>query len=156
MRNIIYSEIAPDFLIQGLGLHAGGQSEYVGKIGRHEVILFPSAEGSLQTEGEVQFLQLGSAPAGNQFRTGDILMVGSDELLDRTFKALDEIEQRGLVVTLVPSNDPSQIYVAKEDLLKQIQIWREGKVPFLCLLMVEPLEIEDQAKLVNLVRKIIN
>lgn len=155
MRNIIYSEIAPDFLIQGLGLHFDGQSAYTGKVGRHEIVF--SAEPSLlESEGEVQIIKLGLAPAGNHFRAGDILMVGSDELLDRAFQGLDEMEQRGVVVTLIPSNDPSQIYIEKEDLLKQVQLWRERRVAFLCLLLVESFGIEDQAKLVTLVRKIIN
>lgn len=155
MRNIIYSEIAPDFLIQGLGLHSDGQSGFTGKVGRHEVS-FSTSFTLIDAEGEVQVFDLGLAPAGNQFRAGDILMVGSDELLDRAFQALDEMEQRGVVVSLIPSSDPSQLYVAKEDLLKQVQIWKERKTPFLCLLLVESFSIEDQAKLVTLVRKIIN
>lgn len=155
MRNIIYSEIAPDFLIQGLGLHLEGQSGWVGKIGRHEVALFLASEPTILVDGEIQVLAIGLAPGG-KFRSGDVLMAGSDELLDRTFQALDEMEQRGVVVSLVASDDPSQIYVAKEPLQSEVQVWKEKKVPYICLLMVEPMSNDDQAKLVTLVRKIIN
>lgn len=156
MRNIIYSEIAPDFLIQGLGLHADGQSGYVGKIGRHEVILRAADNRSPDAESESQVFELGVASGGNQFRVGDILMLGSDELLDRMFQALDEMEQRGVVVSLSPSNDPSQIFLDKEELAGEVQSWRERKVPFICLWVVEPFGAEEQGKLMSLVRRMMN
>ena len=155
MRSVIYSEMAPDFIIQGLGLHPDGQSAYVGKIGRQEVALLLSSEAPVTLDGEIQMVVIGSVP-GEGFRPGDVLMVGSDELLDRTFMALDEIEQRGVVVNLFPTADPGQVYVAKEQLQKQVQLWREKKLPYICLLMPEPMSNDDQAKLVTLVRKIIN
>lgn len=155
MRSIIYSEMAPDFIVQGLGLHPDGRNSYVGKVGRQEVALFLSSESLVSQDGDIQILVIGLAPGG-KFRPGDVLMAGSDELLDRTFMALDEMEQRGVVVNLTPAEDPSQIYVSKEQLQAEVQLWREKKVPYICLLMAEPISNDDQAKLVTLVRKIIN
>lgn len=156
MRNIIYSEIASDFLVQGLGLHSDGESGYAGKIGRHEIILLPADNRDAEAEKESRVFELGLAAGGNQFRAGDVLMLGSDELLDRMFQALDEMEQRGVVVSLSPSDDPTQIYLPKEELLKDVLSWRERKVPFICLWVVEPLGGEDQAKVVALMRRMMN
>lgn len=155
MKNIIYSEMAPDFMIQGLGLHPDGQNGYVGKIGRQEVALFLASEPPALPDEDIQVLAIGLAPGG-RFRPGDVLMAGSDELLDRTFMALDEMEQRGVVVNFTAAEDPSLIYVPKEQLEAEVQLWKAKKVPYICLLMGEPLNNDDQAKLVTLIRKIIN
>lgn len=155
MKSILMTEFEPDFLVQGLGLHDDGEGTFMGKAGRHEVQIFPSI-CSPNLEGETQVLVVGLAESTSQFRPGDILMAGSDDLLDRAFQALDEMEQRGVVVGLSPTEDPSQVYVSKEELAEKIQEWKEQKVPFLGLFIVEPLDSEAQAKLVNLVRKVMN
>lgn len=155
MRNIIYSEMASDFLIQGLGLNSDGQNGYFGKIGRHEIALFLAVEPLSLMQEDSQVLALGLVPGG-KFRSGDVLMAGSDELLDRTFQALDEMEQRGVVVNFEQAGDPGQIYVEKSSWLTEVQSWKEKKVPYICLLMVEPMSNDDQAKMLTLLRKIIN
>ncbi|KLU60477.1 hypothetical protein CEB3_c33280 [Peptococcaceae bacterium CEB3] len=156
MRNIIYSEVSPGFLIQGLGLHPDGESGYAGKIGRNEIMLLAADHRVPDMETEGQVFEVGLATGGNQFRAGDILMLGSDELLDRMFQAMDEMEQRGVVVSLSPSDDPTQIYLDKEAVSADVRSWRERKVPFICLWVVEPLGAEAQAKLVTLVRRMMN
>lgn len=154
MRHILITDFDPAFLIKGLNLHDSNHNGYSGKLGRHEVLLGSHDIESL--EGEFQIIKLGLAEAGTQFRAGDILMTGSDELLDRAFLALDEMEQRGLVVSLTPSGDPKQLHLADEKLFKQVSAWKTRKIPFLSLMMVGPIEPEGQAKLVSLVRKVIN
>jgi len=153
MKNIIIDEFVSDFLIQGLGLHQS-DSSFNGKIGRHEVELVHLEAVTTAVQGE-EILVVGQVET-DQFRPGDILMVGSDELLDRAFQNLDEMEQRGVVVSLTPQADPNQVLVEKADVLQLVDAWKENKTPFLCLFMAAPLESDGQAILVTLVRKILS
>ena len=82
-------------------------------------------------------------------------MTGSDDLLDRAFQAMDEMEQRGVVVSLTPSQDSKHLYVSKEQMDPFVQEWRSRKISFLCLWMVEPIDSEGQAKLVTILRKVV-
>jgi hypothetical protein len=102
-------------------------------------------------------LYLGKAEAG-PFRAGDVLMAGSDDLLDRAFHALDEMEQRGGVVALAaePEPDSHQVSLNKEQLNGLVQEWKEKEIPYLCLFRTEPVDSEGQATLVTLVRKVLN
>lgn len=151
MKNIIIHEITPDFLIQGLGL-SQNDGKVLGKIGRHEVELHHSGDGVAAGD---EILVVGQIEAG-QFRPGDVLMVGSDELLDRAFQTLDEMEQRGVVVSLTPTDDPNHVFVDKAEVLQYVNAWKENGAPHLCLFMAMPVESDGQAKLVNLVRKILS
>jgi hypothetical protein len=153
--NILVSEIAPNFLIQGFGLHQAENQTYVGKVGRQEVQLLPSVDDLESYEKEIEIFSVGLAPASHNFRPGDVLMTGSDDLLDRAFKAMDDIEQRGVVVSLVPSQDSTHLYLSKEQMEPYVQEWKTSKASFLCLWMVEPVESEEQAKLVTILRKVI-
>lgn len=153
--NILVSEIAPNFLIQGFGLHQGENQIYVGKVGRQEVQLLPSVGDFASYEKDIEIFSVGFAPASHNFRPGDVLMTGSDDLLDRAFKAMDDIEQRGVVVSLIPSQDSTHLYLSKEHMEPYVQEWKRRKASFLCLWMVEPIESEEQAKLVTILRKII-
>jgi len=151
MKSIIINELATDFLIQGLGLHPTEDLGFVGKIGRHEVEMVQLKEYSTNHGEEV--LVVGQVES-EQFRPGDVLMVGSDDLLDRAFQTLDEMEQRGVVISLTPPADPNQVYVEKDEVFELVSVWKENKVPFLCLFLAEPIDSEGQAKLVTLIRKI--
>ncbi|MDP4125891.1 MAG: hypothetical protein Q8912_02980 [Bacillota bacterium] len=153
--NIIISEISPDFLIQGLGLHQDENQIYTGKIGGKEVKLLPSIDNLQSDEKDLRIFCLGFAQASHQFRPGDVLMTGSDDLLDRAFQAMDEMEQRGVVVGLTPSQDSTHLYISKEQMDPFVQEWRSRKLSFLCLWMVDPIESEGQAKLVTILRKVI-
>lgn len=165
MKNIVATELAPEIFAQGLGLQKDGNSDYVGKIGLHEVILTNSEAVTrlASVDGEVQLVYLGSAHVRSQVRPGDILMAGSDELLDKAFRALDELEQRGVVLPL-NSPEEGQIQAGQADpgqeereiLLNRARMWKEYKHPFLCLFLVEGEELQSRAPLVALVRKIIN
>lgn len=154
MKSILYSELGSDFLVQGLGLHKEEQGSFTGKLGRHEMEL-NSSPNSLMNLEEAQVIYIGKAEPG-PYRDGDILMAGSDDLLDRAFRALDEMEQRGVVVGLSAEGDSHQLSLNKEDLIPLTLGWKEKKVPFLCLFMREPVELEGQAKLVTIARKVLS
>lgn len=158
--NRIISEISPDFLIQGLGLHQDENQTYVGKVGGREVQLLPSINDWQSDEKDLRIFCVGFAQASNHFRSGDVLMTGSDDLLDRAFQAMDEMEQRGVVVSLTPSpdatsQDSTHLYISKAQMDPFVQEWRSRKLSFLCLWMVDPIESEGQAKLVTILRKVI-
>jgi hypothetical protein len=153
--NRVISEISPDFLIQGLGLHQDENQTYVGKVGGKEVQLLPSVDNWHSDEKDLRIFCVGFAQASHHFRPGDVLMTGSDDLLDRAFQAMDEMEQRGVVVSLTPSQDSTHLYISKEQMDPFVQEWRTRKLSFLCLWMVDPIESEGQAKLVTILRKVI-
>ena len=155
MNNILISELAPDFLIQGFGLHQDENQSYVGKVGGQEVQLLPSIEDLQSDQTDIKILSVGFAEASHNFRPGDVLMTGSDDLLDRAFQAMDEIEQRGVVVSLMPSQDSTHLYLSKEHMDPFVQEWKNQKISFLCLWMVDPIESEGQAKLVTILRKVL-
>lgn len=153
----LVSEISPDFLIQGFGLHKDENEIYIGKVGGQEVQLIPSIDrlhlDNLQADDKI--FSVGFAEANHHFRVGDVLMIGSDDLLDRAFRAMDEMEQRGVVVSLTPSQDSKHLYVCKEHMDPFVQEWKSHKFSFLCLWMVDPIDSEGQAKLVTILRKVI-
>jgi len=151
----LISEISPDFLIQGFGLHLDENEIYVGKVGGQEVQLLPSIDNLHLDEKDIKIFIVGFTEADHHFRSGDVLMTGSDDLLDRAFQAMDEMEQRGVVVSLTPSQDSKHLYVSKEQMDPFVQEWRSRKISFLCLWMVEPIDSEGQAKLVTILRKVV-
>lgn len=155
MNNILISELEPDFLIQGFGLHTDENQSYVGKVGGQEVQLLLSVN-DLQADPttDTKIFSVGFAEASQNFRPGDVLMTGSDDLLDRAFQAMDEIEQRGVVVCLTPAQDSTHLYLAKEQMGPFVQEWKNQKISFLCLWMVDPIESEGRAKLVTILRKV--
>ena len=153
--NRLISEISSDFLIQGFGLHQDENQIYVGKVGGHEVQLVSSFDDLLSGEKNIKIFYVGIANASHQFRPGDVLMHGTDDLLDRAFQAMDEIEQRGVVVSLTPSQDSMHLYLAKDEMYPIVQEWKSQKVSFLCLWMVDPIDLEGQAKLVTILRKVL-
>lgn len=154
MKNILYTELASDFLAQGLGLNIHDNTNLTGKLGRYEVELVSTFDELITFPEDIQVIYIGKAKA-DPFRAGDVLMSGSDELLDRAFKALDEIEQRGVVVGLSSESDPHQVSLTKEELSGLLQHWKKRKIPYLCLFLVEPFESDGTAKLVSIVRKIL-
>ena len=154
MKSILYSELGSDFLVQGLGLHKEEQGSITGKLGRHEIEI-TSSPNSLRNQEEVQVIYIGKAEPG-PYRDGDIQMAGSDDLLDRAFRALDDMEQRGVVVGLSSAADPHQLSLNRDELNQTTLAWKERKVPFLCLFMREPVGLEGQAKLVTIIRKVLN
>ncbi|HUX46961.1 MAG TPA: hypothetical protein VMV58_03025 [Desulfosporosinus sp.] len=156
MNNILISELAPDFLIQGFGLHQDENQSYVGKVGGQEVQLLPSFDDLQSDQMDIKILSVGFAEASHNFRSGDVLMTGSDDLLDRAFQAMDEIEQRGVVVSLTPSQDSPHLFLSKEQMEPFVQEWKSRKVSFLCLWMVDPIESEGHAKLVTILRKVLS
>ena len=153
--NRLISEIAPDFLIQGFGLHQDENQMYVGKVGGKVVQLLPSIDDLQSDIKEIKIFSVGFAEASHHFRPGDVLMTGSDDLLDRAFQAMDEIEQRGVVVSLTPNQDSTYLYLSKDQMDPYVQEWKKQKISFLCLWMVDPIESEGQAKLVTILRKVI-
>ena len=153
--NRIISEISPDFLIQGLGLHQDENQIYIGKVGGKEVQLLSSIDNWQSNEKDLRIFSVGFAQVSHNFRPGDVLMTGSDDLLDRAFQAMDEMEQRGVVVSLAPSQDSTHLYISKEQMDPFVQEWRNRKLSYLCLWMVDPIESEGQAKLVTILRKVI-
>ncbi|WP_425807089.1 hypothetical protein ACHOLT_08000 [Desulfitobacterium sp. Sab5] len=153
MKSILYTELASDFLVQGLGLNTLENAKPTAKVGRHEVELVRTIDELIAFPVETQVIYIGTAKEG-PFRAGDVLMSGSDELLDRAFKALDEIEQRGIVVGLSHESDSHQVTLAKEELSEVLQDWKERKISYLCLFLVEPFESDGTAKLVSTIRKI--
>lgn len=155
MKSILFSELASDFLVQGLGLHSEEESHFTGKLGRHEVELVTSEDSLRDISDESQVLFIGKAEVG-PYRANDVLMAGSDDLLDRAFRALDEMEQRGLVVALSTEPGTHQVSLGKDGLHEQAQNWKERKVPYLFLFMVEPVDSEGKATLVTLVRKVLS
>jgi len=154
MKSILYTELASDFLVQGLGLNALDNANPTGKLGRYEVELVKTMDELIAFPEDTQIIYFGKAKEG-PFRAGDVLMSGSDELLDRAFKALDEIEQRGVVVGLSHESDSHQVALAKEELYEVLQNWKERKISYLCLFLVEPFESDGTAKLVSTLRKIL-
>ncbi|NMA69863.1 MAG: hypothetical protein GX958_10660 [Desulfitobacterium sp.] len=154
MKSILYSEVDSEFLIHGLGLHEE-KGIFSGKIGRYEIELSTSFDSLKGIEDNALIVYIGVAEAG-PYREGDILMVGSDELLDSTFRAMDEMEQRGVVVSLGDEEDNHQVHLHKEDLYEMTLAWKEKKVPYLCLFMGEPIDAEAQAKLVTIARKVLS
>jgi len=155
MNNILISELSPDFLIQGFGLHQDENQTYVGKTGGKDIQLLTSIDNLKSDQPDIKIFSVGFAEASHNFRPGDVLMTGSDDLLDRAFQAMDEIEQRGVVVSLTPSQDSTYLYLSKEPMNPFVQEWKRQKISFLCLWMVDPIESEGQAKLVTILRKVI-
>lgn len=153
--NRLISEISPDFLIQGFGLHQDENQIYVGKVGGHEVQLLSSYDDLLSGEKNIKIFCVGVANASQQFRPGDVLMNGTDDLLDRAFQAMDEIEQRCVVVSLATPQDSTHLYLAKEEMNSIVQELKNQKVSYLCLWMVDPIDSEGQAKLVTILRKVL-
>ncbi|HEY8910391.1 MAG TPA: hypothetical protein VIM51_08930 [Desulfosporosinus sp.] len=153
--NILFSEMVPNFLIQGFGLHQGENQTYIGKVGRQEVQLLPSLDDLQTFEKDTKIFNVGLAPTSHNFRPGDVLMTGSDDLLDRAFNAMDDIEQRAVVVSLVSAQDSTHLYLSKDLMGPYVQDWKSRKVSFLCMWMVEPIELEEQAKFVTILRKVI-
>ncbi|AFQ45663.1 hypothetical protein [Desulfosporosinus meridiei] len=151
----IISEISPDFLIQGFALHQDENEIYVGKVGGQEVQLLASIDNLNSDEKDIKIFCVGFAEADHHFRSGDVLMTGSDDLLDRAFRAMDEMEQRGVVVSLTPPPDSKHLYVSKEQMDPFVQDWKSRKLSFLCLWMMEPIDSEGQAKLITILRKVI-
>lgn len=154
MKTVLITKLTHDFLIKGLNLAVNENGDYQGKVGRQEIILLAGTE-FLTGNSDVQIIFTGSAASG-KFRPGDVLMAGNDDLLDRAFQALDELDKRGVVVNLVQPAGAGQISLSEVGLENQVQAWKEQKIPFLCLLLVEPVNSEEEANLVTLVRKIIN
>lgn len=155
MNNILFSELDPDFLIQGLGLHPDERHIFTGKVGRQEIQLLPTMNDVLFDEKNTKIYSVGFAESSQSFRTGDILMTGSDDLLDRAFQVMDEIEQRCVVVTLIPTQDATHLYLLKEELAPSVHEWRNCKASFLCLWVVGPIDSGEQAKLATILRKIL-
>ncbi|EHQ91524.1 hypothetical protein [Desulfosporosinus youngiae] len=155
----LISEISPNFLIQGFGLHQDENEIYVGKVGGQEVQLIPidhlHSDHFQADEKDTKIFSVGFAEADSHFRSGDVLMTGSDDLLDRAFRAMDEMEQRGVVVSLTPPQDSKHLYLCKDQMNPFVQEWRSRKFSFLCLWMVDPVDSEGQAKLVSILRKVI-
>jgi len=156
MNNILISELAPDFLIQGFGLHQDENQFYVGKVGGQDIQLLRSIDDLHSDQTDIKILSVGFAEASQNFRPGDVLMTGSDDLLDRAFQAMDEIEQRGVVVSLSTPQDSTHLYLSKEQMVPFVQEWRSRKISFLCLWMVDPIESDGQAKLVTILRKVLS
>lgn len=154
MKSILYTELASDFLVEGLGLHSQDKGYPAGKVGRQDVELVSNFSESINYPEEIQVIYLGKAEAG-PFRAGDVLMAGSDELLDRAFQALDEMEQRGVVVGLSTESDPHQVTLAKDGLPEMVEKWKERNISYLCLFLVEPVDSEGTTKLVTLTRKVL-
>jgi hypothetical protein len=154
MKSILYTELASDFLVEGLGLHSQNNGCPVGKVGRSDVELVSTLSELITYPEEVQVLYLGKAEAG-PFRAGDVLMAGSDDLLDRGFQALDEMEQRGVVVGLSTESDANQVNLVKDGLSEMVLNWKERKIAYLCLFLVESADSEGTAKLVSLTRKVL-
>jgi hypothetical protein len=153
--NRIICEISPDFLIQGFGLHQDENQIYIGKVGRQEVQLLHSIDDLQSDNKNIKIFTVGFAEVSHNFRPGDVLMTGSDDLLDHAFQVMDNIEQRCVVVNLVPSHDSTHLYLSKEDMDPFVREWKSRKISFLCLWMVDPIESEGQAKLVTILRKVI-
>ena len=152
---IIICEHAPDFLIQGFGLSQGEGQSFVGKIGGHDVLLLPGTDGLQAEQVGGKIVYVGSTEADQSYRPGDVLMVGSDDLLDRAFKIMDEMEQRGVVVNLTPSQDATQLYLSKKQAEPLVQEWKDRKISFLCLWMVDLFESERIAQLLAILRKVL-
>jgi hypothetical protein len=156
MNNILMSELAPDFLIQGFGLHQDEKQSYVGKVGGQDVQLLASIDDLKSDQTDIKIFSVGFAEAGSNFRPGDVLMTGSDDLLDRAFLAMDEIDQRGVVVSLMPAQESTHLYLAKAQMEPFVQEWKNQKISFLCLWVVDPVESEGQAMLVSILRKVLS
>lgn len=154
--NRLISEISSDFLIQGFGLHEDERKIFVGKVGGQEIQLLPDFDDLPLNDKDLKILSVGLAEASHHFRPGDVLMTGSDDLLDRAFQVMDDIEQRCVVVSLTPAQESTHLYLSKEQMEPLVQEWKRRKISFLCLWMVDPIGSEGQAKLVTILRKVIS
>lgn len=152
----LISEISPDFLIQGFGLHLDENQIFVGKVGGKDLQLVPNVDNFNFDEKDIKVFSVGYAEASQHYRPGDVLMTGSDDLLDRAFSAMDQIEQRCVVVSLTDPQDPKHLYFSKEPMNPFVQECKKHKISFLCLWMVDPIESEGRAKLVTILRKVIS
>lgn len=153
--NIIMCDMPSDFLIQGLGLHENDEAIFKGKAGGQDIQLLPYL-GDFSTEPkDTNIFCLGLADTSCHFRSGDVLMTGSDDLLDRAFKVMDDIEQRCVVVSLTSDQESTHLYLEKKELEPLVQEWKQHKISFLCLWMINPVESEGQAKLAGILRRII-
>ncbi len=155
MKSIVFSELDSEFLVQGFGLHEDQQGIFSGKVGRYEMELSSSLDRLLVLEEDALIIYIGIAEEG-PYREGDILMVGSDDFLDKTFRAMDEMEQRGVVVSIGAEEDNHQLHLQKSELYQMTLVWKERKVPYLCLFMGEPIDAGAQAKLVTIARKVLS
>ncbi|MDA8226893.1 MAG: hypothetical protein M0T74_04185 [Desulfitobacterium hafniense] len=154
MKIQLITELAEDVLVQGLGLQLAEDGYYYGRVGRHEVrqVKLDEVDSSL---GETFVIVVSRHNnEGGCFRPGDFLMTGSDEFIDKAFSALDELEQRGLVVNLAPNGEQHQSIAVGESLISSVQEWKNQKLPFFCLFLVEPVA-EEHAKVAGLIRRII-
>jgi len=155
MKSFLICEYDPAPFIQGFGLHTEDGIIYIGKAGRNELSVVPSAEHIKHVEGNIQIIYIGTVTVDSQFRPGDILMVGKDELIDEAFKVLDEMEKRGIVVSLEHEADSKQITINKDHLKELILSWKERHIPYLCLLTGEQPQGEDLNSLLMLTRRIV-
>ncbi|MDQ7096141.1 hypothetical protein REC12_21330 [Desulfosporosinus sp. PR] len=153
--NRLISEISPDFLVQGFGLHEDEKQVFTGKVGGQEIQLSPTLDDLPLEAKDLKIFCVGLAEASHHFRPGDVLMTGSDDLLDRAFQVMDGIEQRCVVVSLTPAQESTHLYLSKEQMEPLVQEWRGRKISFLCLWMVDPIDLEGKAKLVTILRKVI-
>jgi hypothetical protein len=153
--NRLMCEISSDFLIQGFGLHEDEKKIFVGKVGGQEIQLLPNFNDLSLDAKDLKIFCIGVAEPSHHFRPGDVLMTGSDDLLDRAFQVMDDIEQRCVVVSLTPAQESTHLYLSKETMEPLVQEWKQHKISFLCLWMVDPVESEGQAKLVTILRKVI-
>ena len=156
MKCSLFTELDPEFLVVGLGLHKSEEEiQFTGKLGRNEILLVSSEQELKDLYGDTQIICIGKADAG-PFRATDVLMAGSDELLDRAFRALDEMEQRGVVVNVSDKEDPHHVNVTKDWLTELEKEWETKGILYLCLFMVDPIDSEGLAKLVTLARKVLS
>ena len=152
---ILTSELPPDFLIEGFALRQAENQTYLGKVGGYEVLFLPEA-GQVQANQEEDIvLYVGDVETNQNYRPGDVLMVGSDDWLDRAFQVLDEMEQRGVVVNLTPSQDGTHLYLEKKETEHLVREWRDKKVSFLCLWVADTFDADMKAKLLAILRKLL-
>src|SRR5665648_1118682 len=97
MNNILISEISPDFLIQGFGLHQDENQIYVGKVGGKDIQFLPSLDDLKSDQQDIKIFSVGFAEASHNFRPGDILMTGSDDLLDLSLIHISEPTRLGMI-----------------------------------------------------------
>jgi len=158
---ILISEHQPDFIVQGFGLRQSDNQAFVGKMGSQEIMLFPVESDGYKSvifqpeQGDNKVIFIGAAEANQNYRQGDVLMVGSDDMLDRAFQVMDEMGQRGVVVDLSPSQNRVHLYLAKEQVEPIVQECRNRKISFLCLWMVALLDTDMKANLLANLRKIL-
>jgi len=88
MNNILISELPPDFLIQGFGLHQDENQSYVGKVGGQEVQLLSSIDNLQSNQTDIKILSVGFAEASQNFRPGDVLMTVSELIIDTLIRTV--------------------------------------------------------------------